>query len=341
MMFAPRISRRGDYYFAELSLAPGPQQIATPGDNKHDTLYGREWALELQRDRTLHLYQEQADGDWLEVTEGLPGAFDAPLPVTARRISHVFDQSARIILAYEDEGIVKLTRWDATENQYLQNVSFAGIDPLLMVDAAFTYSVPGSDVIMFYRKTTAPETVFYRLQSEVYATERILYAHSEPVILDRATNLLYRYQLLIANATGDQLANVLLSERYPIPVRDAQQVTAGAPQAGTYRLVVLSRQVAATPMTAAAQAPQAGTYRLVIVTRDAGVVGMTAAAQPPQAGTYRLVIITRDTGVVGMTTAAQAPQAGTYRSVIETVTVDRNAISVGATAPIGGTYAIA
>src|SRR5690606_20539269 len=151
----PRVSQRvpSETWFAELATAPGPQVIGVTGDNSFDTLFGREWLLEWSvEDDTLRLYQESAThpGEWERVTSPLPPVFDEPLPATARRVSFAFDQSARMIVAVEDEGVVKVTRWDPSANQYVQNVSFDGHDPFVAMDATWVGRIPDSDVLLFY-----------------------------------------------------------------------------------------------------------------------------------------------------------------------------------------------
>ena len=220
VVFRPRVSQRvpSETWFAELATAPGPQVIGQTGDNSYAALFGREWALEWSvEDDTLRLYQESLShpGEWQRVTAGLPPVFDSPLPATARRVTFCFDQSARIILAYEDEGVVKVTRWDPSSNQYVQNVSFSGVDPVLVMDATWARHIPGSDVLLFYLSTDR-QSVRCRVQRETYAVEHELHQYDAPVILDRAHRLAWRYQLLLSNADGEPLDHALVSSLYPI-----------------------------------------------------------------------------------------------------------------------------
>lgn len=220
VVFRPRVSRRvpSKTWFAELATAPGPQVIGVTGDNSYAALFGREWLLEWSvEDGMLRLYQESVThpGEWERVTSPLPPVFDSPLPATARRVSFAFDQSARMIVAYEDEGVVKVTRWDASTNQYVQNVSFAGVDPYLVMDATWARYIPGSDVLLFYLSTDRLR-VMCRVQREAYAAEHELHAYEAPVILDRAVRLVWRYQVLLADAAGEPLDHALVSSQYPI-----------------------------------------------------------------------------------------------------------------------------
>lgn len=220
VVFRPRVSERtpSKTWFAELATAPGPQVIGETGDNTYQVLFGREWALEWSvEDDHLRLYQESASnpGVWERITADLPPVFDQPLPGTARRVAFCFDQSARIIVAYEDQGIIKVTRWDATLNQYLQNVSFAGVDPSLAMDASWAFRIPDSDVLLFYL-TPDRTTVMCRVQRDNYGTGYEVHPYSNPVILDRAVPLPYKYELLLADANGEALPQMLVSSLYPV-----------------------------------------------------------------------------------------------------------------------------
>lgn len=209
---APASSR-----FAELFLLPGPERIGVTGDNSYAVMYGYDWLLVWDRDDgLLHLWQER-DGAWVEVVEDLPPVFASPAPVGSRRWSLAFDQSARVILAYEDAtGIVRVTRWDPSSNGYVQNVTFAGADPCVVIDASWSFSIPGSDVLLFHLSPDR-ERLYCRVQRDVYATEYLIWDFGSPVVLDRVLALPYRFQVLAADATGVPLPEVLVSAWYPVP----------------------------------------------------------------------------------------------------------------------------
>lgn len=245
VVFRPRVSERvpSETWFAELATAPGPQVIGVTGDNSFDTLFGREWLLEWSvEDDHLRLYQESVThpGEWQRVTSPLPPVFDSPLPASARRVSFAFDQSARMIVAYEDEGVIKVTRWDQSLGQYVQNVSFAGVDPCLAMDATWVGRIPDSDVLLFYLSSDRTK-VLCRVQRETYGVEHELHAYDAPVILDRATPLAYRYQLLLAGASGEPLDHALVSSLYPLAAR-AELRVAGAFVSGTLEDIVTEYQ---------------------------------------------------------------------------------------------------
>lgn len=246
-MFSPRIGSRGTakYAFAELFPLPGPAVIGATGDNSYQTLYGRDWVVVFTRERRLQLYQRQESGSWTRVLANLPTALFGPaLPKDVRRITACFDQSARIIVAYEQGGVIKVTRWDSTTSQYVQNVSFNGVDPQLFMDATvgdpkgfpdgmdvlaaagirilFEWlpdsewrenAIPDSDVVIFYL-TPDRLGVRARAQRQLYNVVHEIYDYLEPVVLDRAAAIFGKYQLLLSDAAGDKLADALVSDAY-------------------------------------------------------------------------------------------------------------------------------
>jgi len=328
--FTPKISRRGIYYFAEVATAPGPQAITVTGDNSVGALFGREWLLVLARDTSLlHLHQESstADGTWVEVTADLPPAFDVPLEVDARRITFAFDQTARIIIAYETGGIVKVTRWDASLNSYVQNVSFAGHDPAILMDATLAdprgypnladdgwsvreayfagirvlfewipdasireNPITDSDVVLFYLSTDRTQ-VYARVQRQLYATPLLIHTFDAPVVLDRVVALAGRYQLLIGDAVGDPLTEMLISDPYLGDFIISPQATSGA----AANVVPEGVRVENTTLEAAA----AIGITVGVVIENVAVTGDTLFADDSAAATGQVapedVVVTGDT----------------------------------------------
>lgn len=238
--FRPVVSRRvpASSHFAELFLAPGPQAIGETGDNSYQALYGRSWLLVWDRDDgLLHLFQEQLDATWLEVTADLPPVFASLAPSGSRRWSLAFDQSARVILAYEGaDGIVRVTRWDPATSQYVQNVSFNGVDPVTVIDATWAITIPYSDVLLFYLSTDR-EKLLCRVQRDIYATPYEVWDFGSAVILDRVLALPFRYQVLVSDSLGAPLPDMLISDYYPI--RQSMFVVGDAwILGGEYRTVV-------------------------------------------------------------------------------------------------------
>src|SRR5690606_28836224 len=108
-----------------LAWSPGPPAIGDTGDNSPGHMMGTTWLLQVCPDGSWVLYRQ--DRGRLEVVP-----FDDPpdpVTATARHVSLCFDQSARVVLAWEDQGIIKVRRWDPTLNEYIENVSFSGVDP--------------------------------------------------------------------------------------------------------------------------------------------------------------------------------------------------------------------
>lgn len=225
--FVPKRGVRGTagYAYYELSMAQGPSAIGVTGQNRLIDLIGSQWLLLVDLDSNLHLFKQSATvGDWDEVTASLPPVFDAPLPEGARRVSFCFDQSARVVIAYEKDETVYLTRWDATLGAYVQNVTMPGVDPVVAFDATWSYDVTDSDVLLFYLSTDRA-ALRYRVQRQLYATENTLHTYGQPVVLDRVQRLPLRYQVLASDAAGEPLVAdgervALVSDVYPIPASD-------------------------------------------------------------------------------------------------------------------------
>lgn len=243
-MFRPATSLRtpSNSFFAELYLTPGPQEIGVTGDNSYGALYGSEWLFMIEHEtRILRAYQ-RVGGTWLERTDDprMPPIVGQTMPESVRRLSGTFDQSARAVIAYEDaEGIVRVTRWDPSENQYVQNVTFAGVDPCVVMDASWSLSVPGSDVLLFYLSPDRTR-VLCRVQRDVYAIEHEIWDYGAPVILDRVIAAPIRYQLLVSDAAGVPLLEALVSDPYPYPGVDAVASSATLTGGGQLIQVVLT-----------------------------------------------------------------------------------------------------
>lgn len=240
-MFQPRISQRvpSSTLFAEIFQAPGPQQIGVTGDNSYQTLFGRNWLAVIDREGVLRAYQEQAPGEWTEVSTDLPPIFGTVLPAGVRRISLAFDQSARAIVCYEQSGIVQVTRWDNEYQDYRQNVSFPGVDPVAVMDATWSRDIEASDVLLFYL-TPDRRGVRVRVQRDVYSVAHAVYDYEEAVILDRAAELSRRFELLLSDIRGAVLDHALVSGVYPLaPYRHRfGTLLQAVPLAGIYRSIV-------------------------------------------------------------------------------------------------------
>lgn len=337
--FRPRSSIRGRYRFAELAMAPGPATLADTGDNSYAVLFGWDWLVQLRRDDDMLLaYQRQPDGSWLHIdSPDLPPVFDGPHP-NARRVTFAFDQSARMVVALEVAGSVEVTRWDSDAQAYTQDVTFAGHDPAIINDAAITWHIPGSDVVLFYLSDDR-RTVRSRAQRENYATPHDLHTASAPAVLDRVQPLSWRYQLLASDEHGNPWDDVLRSDLYPVRQREAVELDAAGPTGGSHVRVVIEES-GGDPVTATAAGPTGGDYVEPLIVEDVGTVGtMTTTTNGPTGGDYTAVVLTESTDAEGATATAAGPTGGDYTEVIITEPTNAEPLAATAAGPTGGTYA--
>ena len=240
-----KVNTRGSTYFAEVAFAAGPPTEGETGENDVGVMFGDEWMLTLWNDWVLELYKWNGSawerrnpldhplfGEGVTVEEG------------ARHITMCFDQSARVIIAYEIGSTVKVTRWDGPNQQYIQNVSFTGHDPVLFMDALVAHPdtwpaeekalydagvgfilewlpdsswrenvITDSDVVIFYLDSSREE-VRARVQRQLYATEHALHNYGEARRLDQQAELFSRYQLLLGDEAGAAEAEALTISDY-------------------------------------------------------------------------------------------------------------------------------
>lgn len=337
----PKTSTRGGYRFAELALTRGPAVIGGSAATAAELL-ARVWAVEIRADdNTLRAYQRQSSGAWQRVTADLPPVFDAPLPDAARRVGVAFDQSSRLLIVYEAEGVVKVTRWDTDAGEYVQNVSFAGCDPCVVIDTEWTGDIPSSDVLIFYLSSDR-QKVMCRVQREVYAVEREMWDYQTPVILDRVEPTLGRYQLLVSDQDGDPLAATLQSTLYGVRgVVSMAGDVAAMPAAGAYALIVLTPALTQQELTGAlAATPTAGVYATPVIDAEGETQELTGALTTPTAGAYVNRNIEETTATQELTGAlAATPTAGAYAEVVMVPALTAQALTGTLTTPTGGTYA--
>lgn len=340
-MFTPRVNVRVPnannperaLLFAELFLFRGPLELGQGGDGTLAFTHARPWALELRRsDHKLHAYR-LVDGAWLEQTSQLPPVFSEEMSENVRRVSAAGDQSARLIVAYEEDELVKVTRWDPVANEYTQNVSFPGINPTLLMDATVQFAIPGSDIILFYQDPNAPGDIYYRYQAQNYGTPHVLYQHGAPIILDRAQGLAYRYQLLISNAAGTPLAEVLQSALYPVTARDVALIGA-VTEDGVYQPVVISLEDEEDPLDIDALALD-GEYTPVVMAREEGEDPLDFSALALD-GAYTPVVIQYEDEEDPLDIDAAASD-GAYDFVLLQRTEEEAPLEIGALA-LNGVY---
>ncbi|MFU8868661.1 hypothetical protein [Natronococcus sp.] len=349
----PRLSTRGTagYRFAELYLTRGPKAIGVTGDNSLPTLIGRTWALVLDVDGRLRLFQRaETAATWTEQTTLLPPLFAETHPESRRRFSIAFDQSARAVVAYEEDGVVYLTRWDTATTSYVQNVTVPGVDPVVVFDATWAYDIPVSDVLLFCLDASTRSRLLCRVQRDLYLVELELFDYEQPVVLDRVTRLPLRYQALASDEAGEPLVgdgarSALLSDLYPYPWRDRALVPLTGPTAGDYIEAIIRNELEETA-EATLYGPGAGTYVLPIISYEAEEEGLVEAtlADGPTAGTYVSVILSYEAEEEGLVeaTLADGPTAGAYTLVVLTYAyVEEGTVDADMIGPTGGTYALA
>lgn len=335
-MFKPLVSRRGPSLtqFAELFLAAGPQVLHDPADNSVTALFGRSWLVLVDRqDRLVKLYAEGPGGDWQRVLVPAHPVIDHPAVRGSRRYSLAFDQAATPVVAFEGAGqVVKVTRWDSLAGEYIQNVSFGGVDPVLLMDAVWTGNIEVSDVLLFYLASDR-ERVEVRVQRDRYGVPYSVHDYGRPVILDRAAALSRSYQLLLSEADGVPFDEGLQSGLYPFP-----PYRHGLPLHGAAELLAAELRLVVTEYRhgfaiAGGGALVGGDY-VEVATRYGHVLGLMGAAAV-QGGTHRQVVTRywHGVSVAGSARMGAAELSDVGHQVFHSVGL------FGAGAIIGGVYA--
>lgn len=246
--FSPLVSRRTptSSWFAEAQPIPGPASIGEITGGR----WSRNWLIQIDASRVPRAYQEAEfePGVWVEILDRLPPIFGTVLPEGARRLSAVFDQSARLIIAYELDGQVLVTRWDSATEQYVQDVSFAGVNPAVTIDAYAGVSVGASDVLIYYQ---SPDllSISCRVQRDLFLVPHLLWTAEAPLILDRVQFIGIMMQLLISDAeTGqpvmDETGEILTLQAGPYPLSLEDRVLLDvAPTRGRYESYALQQVV--------------------------------------------------------------------------------------------------
>lgn len=211
-----------DYDIFEAFLFPGVTTVGTPTTGGVNDEYDEIWLVEYRADKTFHYFKQNSDLSWTEQTTNLPVI--SGLTGNERRVSAAFDQNQRILVCFELGGTVRVTRWNGSN--YVQDISFTGVNPTLFAEGLAARYIPGSDVVCFYQKTTDMSKIYTRLSSENFSTEREHHVYSEDIILDKAgydENDPYRYYLYISDQYGEKIyiddsLKGLRSELYPLRV---------------------------------------------------------------------------------------------------------------------------
>lgn len=231
-MFDPKVSVRtpGITEFFEVNPLVGPEEISEVGSGSQRERFGWNWLLVLTKGNELRIFREHPplSGVWREMTSSplLPPVFREPLPEGARRVSGVFDQSGRLLVAFEVNERVLVTRWDSAANNYVQD-EFLGVNPAVTSDQLSGLRVEASDVLVFYQKPSDLSQVFCRVQRELFLDEHVVWNGGVgPIILDKAVVNSLTLELFVSDAEGNVIPvpggefGVLVSDYYPRVVHD-------------------------------------------------------------------------------------------------------------------------
>lgn len=325
----PRRGGRDPTYRAELALALGPLVMGDPGNGSYGVLHATPWLLAWPKGGGLHLYQQQDDG-WVEVQ---PGQAFPELPDTARRIALTFDQTARHVIAWEDQGQIVVRQWDQVTSAYVYRGAWPGVDPLLINDALLMFETTVSDVLLLY---LSPDRLrlCYRIQNERYAIEHELSVLPARGVLDQVVAVPLQLQIAGGYETGEPWAFV--SELYPAYLRDPLLAGIGPPLAGA-RVVTLIEAVLTEAVQAGIGPPRSGAVVDASFNGTLPREAFSSTLGAPRSGTFVLAL--QSTALPRETTSASvgAPRSGTLVIAQQTYTSSTETITASLGAPRGGT----
>lgn len=276
-----------------LAWSAGPVGIGVTGDNSIASMTGATWLLQVCPDGDWVLYREARGVLTVVPWDDPPDAASE----TARHVSLAFDQSARVVLAWEDEGSISVRRWNPSLSEYVEDVTFEGVDPVVVFDGMWAYRVPDSDVLLFYLSSDRKK-LMCRVQRDVYAVEYELWDFEAATVLDRVLALPWRYQVLLSDSTGSPLPEMLVSDLYPLHLALALAGD-GVVQSGAYDKV-------------------AEAFAHALAVAGDGIIASGAYVEP-FLGIHHDIVLTGD-GVI---------HAANYRSVVQRIDHDINVTGDG------------
>ncbi|MFA5567613.1 MAG: hypothetical protein WC972_03095 [Trueperaceae bacterium] len=328
---------------AMLAWTPGPQALGVTGDGSYGTLFGANWLVQTCNDGTWVLYQRQGDESLMVV----PWDVVPPtVSVSARHATAAFDQAARPVVAWEDASGVRVRRYDAVAGAYGFVGPFAGCDPVLLTDATVNYTVPGSDVVLFYL-TPDRENLCYRVQHENYAVQHAHHSFAAPTILDAQDVGGWRYQLRFADEHGTVPGplnggfQALLSGLYPVAVTDGAALTVASLRDGAIALVVVKRTLPAEGMTASVTALADGVLASVVINRLLDIESLDALVGSLEDGLLKNVIINRTLTTEGVDALVGSLDDGSYAFVVINRALGTEGVDAAVGSLTGGAYAAA
>ena len=200
-----------------------------------------------------------------------------------------FDQAARPVIAWQNGNQVFVRQYDVNISDY-QIFTFAGVDPVLLMDATINADTPNSDVLLGHLSITRDSFVM-RAQRELYATARSLPVPPNS-ILDKA---------FVAGITGRFIGNgwSVSTEAYPYLAAD-QLTTLGFNGfvGGNLQTVVEVYDVGLDVMANANfNALTAGDLSNVVELYDAGLDALTGQFGALTAGDLSNVVELYDAGL--------------------------------------------
>jgi len=247
-----RVDPEGSWSEFEFRLLPGPANIGVVGAGTVQDLYGFSWAILADKiTDTIRLFRAIKDNQPVSIHSGITDAGWQELPFipiihAITDIAHLaacFDQAAQPVVAYERDGQIHVRQYDPLTQVFVYRGPFAGVDPVLLQDSTVGYNPSDSDVHLYYLDA-ARTGLHFRVQRELYNTERLIRAFPNPVALDMAIAAPYQIQLVgsFLQSLG-QTGYVVRSEPYPVRITDTvllpSPVTLNPATDWDYMLIVL------------------------------------------------------------------------------------------------------
>ena len=276
-----RTSKRGPNHLPEVALYRGPQTIGAVNSGSYNDLFGYNWALLWDKSKGLVLLKEVA-GQWLEQTS------PEPLPALQKHDRHITaqsDQAARPVIAWERSQTLWIWFWNPFLSTFETENLGAGLDPVLMMDAQLNGITGNSDVVLFYLSPDR-QTIHYRLQRDRWAIQYTLASLPNPMYLDQAVALPWRYELWLGSDTTPSYT--LRSTLYPIDVGTERLQGAVAVLNGLYLPARLD--ASAAEALAGQIEPRPGVYMPAALYPLAQTEALAGQVEP-RSGLYALAVI--------------------------------------------------
>jgi hypothetical protein len=317
----------------EVRLALGPVAEGVTNSGNFADLYGYHWALALDKSGVLHLLRQSA-GVWGEV---VPLSAFPVLGVQARHIALAFDQAARPVVAWEVSSQIFIRQYDGGSGLYVIRGPFAGVDPVLIMDATVNGDTPNSDIILGHL-SVARDSLITRAQRELYATPRDVVVPINSV-LDAVFTSNLTVHFFGSSLTGTWNIG---SELYPInTLENLTTSTVTAPSASYDPVVIIYTAPQENLTTSTVTAPNAS-YDPVVIIYTAPQENLTTSTVTAPSASYDLAVIVYTAPQENLTTGTvTAPSASYDLAVIVYTAPQENLTTSTVTAPSGGSYVLA